>query len=232
MGLMLLVVSVLALISDSSATPASELEQAWAGGDIAQAHRVFEQAYAQAEAGPCLVSPRTAQLAYRAGLTSRHDFHYFYIADLIDQEVGGLTDTQRQVAEALQTEPGQRFEDDADFYRFLSVWTSNPGRCPDEILPALPEPASGQGETAVIVVNELWSSRRRVSETQVLDGYPRVEAESLAAGLVGRRRPKGETGWVVDQYRFSPCSRIMDSQGFWIGGCRPGFGDPRPQPDD
>lgn len=201
------------------------LSQAWASGDVRQALRAFESAFDAASEGPCAISPYAAGLAYRVGLLDASGYH-FNMALRIDARVGGLTSEQREVAQSMKTEPGERVGEDRLFlFSPYADEEAELGVCADLSLPALPEVEAGAGETAIIYVRAFWtgpSRRRELSEIVLLDAYPPSEGADLANRMIGYRVGYGEWGWDVDWYAFTPCMRTSTRWRVYEV-CREGF---------
>ncbi|WP_375548783.1 hypothetical protein ABWI01_14100 [Oceanicaulis alexandrii] len=203
----------------------AELAHAWASGDAGKARAVFHTAFAEQSEGPCAISPYTAELAYRTGLLWRSGYH-FNMALLIDEQVDALTRAQRELAQEMQTEPGELLSEDR---QYLSSPYLNPGLelgvCPDHRMPTLPEPQAGGGEEALVYLRTEWRGprfRREVSDAVFLDGYPSAEGPELAALLIGLRTYGEERGWRVAFFSFGPCYSYSYRREV-ISICRPGF---------
>lgn len=209
--MLMLLASALALQVNEAASPDvpfEDLAEAWGSGDLVSARAVFDTAFSAQTEGPCAISPYAAELAYRTGLLLRSGYH-FNMALLIDAQVGALTDTQREVAQEMQTEPGELQSEDR---QYLNSPYLNPGLelgvCPDHRMPTLLEPQAGAGEEAVVYIRADWRGprfRREVSDAIFLDGYPSAEGPELAARTIGLKTYEEERGWHVAFFRFDPC---------------------------
>lgn len=203
----------------------AELAHAWASGDASKARAVFHTAFAEQSEGPCAISPYTAELAYRTGLLWRSGYH-FNMALRIDAQVDALTRAQRELAQEMQTEPGELVSEDR---QYLSSPYLNPdlvlGVCPDHSMPTLPEPQAGGGVEAIVYLRAEWRGsrfHREVSDAVFLDGYPSAEGPELAALLVGLKTYQEERGWRVAFFSFDPCYSYSYQREV-ISICRPGF---------
>ncbi|WP_421859438.1 hypothetical protein [Oceanicaulis sp.] len=213
----------------------TELATAWASGDVREARSVFEAAFNAASQGPCPISPYSAELAYRTGLLMRSGYH-FNMALKIDDQVDSLSDTQREVAQSMRSEPGEYQHEDRQF--LFSPYTARPADlavCRDVPFPELPTALAGQGDRAVFYMRSHWErlvvqrelSGRTVSDLEltdvvVLDGYPLSEGPELASRLTGLRMYGEDGGWIVEHYSFSPCHNFSYRRHLQTV-CRPGF---------
>ncbi|WP_440959493.1 hypothetical protein [Oceanicaulis sp. LC35] len=201
------------------------LSQAWASGNARHALSTFEAAFELEAEGPCAISPYAAGLAYRVGLLDASGYH-FNIALRIDARVGGLTAVQREVAQSMKTEPGERVSEDRLF--LFSPYAHNPdelGVCTDRGFPDLPQAQTGQGVEAIIYVRAFWSGSsrgRELREVVLLDAYPPVEGEALANQMIGYRFGLEGRGWLVNRYAFTPCFRTSSRRRIFEV-CRQGF---------
>ena len=204
----------------------AELGAAWSSGDMRLAAPVFLNAFHDVSLSECAISPYAAQLAYRTGMLDWSGYH-FSMALLIDERVGGLSDTQREVAREMRSQPGD-YQAEDQLYLFSPYLDSDPdlGVCPDLQFPVLPVPAAGQGYEAVVIARmNLRGSRtnRQVEEAILLDSYPPTEGAELAARLTSLNLYYVEEyGWTVKAYNFSPCYQYS-RQRTTHRICRPGF---------
>lgn len=202
-----------------------ELSRAWASGKVREALTAFEAAFEFESEGPCAISPYAAGLAYRIGLLDTSGYH-FNMALRIDAYVGGLTSEQREIAQAMKTEPGERVSEDR-LYLFspYALRADELGVCTDRRFPDLPQVETGQGAKAIIYVRGLWSGAprlRQLSEVVLLDAYPPSEGAELAEQMIGYRFGHTERGWHVERFAFAPCFRVS-SQWRTFELCRQGF---------
>lgn len=236
-----ILIAVLSLVDGASNTAEplqvseTELAAAWASGDEREARSVFEAAFNAASHGPCAISPYTAQLAYHTGLLMRSGYH-FNMALRIDDQVDALSDTQREVALSMRSEPGEYQHEDRQFlFSPYETGTADPAVCRDAPFPDLPIALAGKGDRAVFYMRSHWervveqrelsgrtASYLELTDVVMLDGYPLVEGPELAARLTGLRMYGEDGGWIVEQYTFSPCYQLSYRRHLQTV-CRPGF---------
>ncbi|MGJ3233340.1 MAG: hypothetical protein ACFE0P_16245 [Oceanicaulis sp.] len=174
---------------------------AWASGTAVEARDAAAEAFRLMESDRCAVSADAARLAYAAGLAGlkcsdeRLTYGYHLWAALrIDDAAGGLTESERRIAETFASEPGVSPRIDYLFVRsaYLSERLEAAPGCPARFETPVPPATDASGEF-VIIIDRGSENRASLADHQLLAAWPSEPGTAFSELL--RRYSLNESGY-------------------------------------
>lgn len=221
---------VLALAVQTAQTeplPVQAFRQAWSEGQVSQVNMHAVTALEALEERGCAVSPLAASLLFYAAVSDQacqctEVWGYsFWAALAVDERVGGLTETQREIARQYASPPGADRTNDWAFARspYLGSRMEQQRVCETLEPITLADPGRGEGQAAFLYTRIRTRPNGRVHRTLPVMGYPEAEAADMAEHVVGFRDYQEERNEILF-YRFTPCRWMNSVEGGQARLCR------------
>jgi hypothetical protein len=213
--------------AQSEPLPVQELRQAWSEGQVSQANMHAMTALEALEERGCAVSPLAASLLFYAAVSDQacqcnEVWGYsFWAALAVDERVGGLTETQREIARQFASPPGADRTNDWAFARspYLGSRMEQQGMCETLEPLTLAGPGRGEGQAAFLYTRIRTRPNDRVYRTLPVMSYPEAETADMSEHLVGYRDYTEERNEILF-YRFTPCRWMNNVEGGQAQLCR------------